>query len=159
MDVRGHTDTLKGTHTILHTYLTDTYAQLYRHTSIHIHSDTRLHTHTHSQASTHTCLCGSGARQQTLSTMPQPHSHQMPLPSLLSPDITSMVGGWIPLSIPPNTVFLWLLLHYSSPVTTPRKQGCGRETEGRATVPALLGAQAPDQECWSSRRLHFPVCR
>lgn len=102
-------------HTILHTY-----AQLYRHTSMHIHGDTRLYTHTHSHAHTltgkHTPLplwvWSQAADTQYYTTAPVSRCPCSVCCPQMSP---AWWVEWIPLSISPNTVFLWLLLHYSSP--------------------------------------------
>lgn len=153
------------THSKAHTH-NFTYTQFYIHMCSYTDTHPCAYTVTHNcihtytlTASTHTCLCGYGARQQALSTMPQLWSADAPAQSAVPR--CHHHGGWMDTTKHPSPIlsscgFCSITL---PPVTIPRKQGCGRETEGRAPVPALLGAQAPDQECWSTLRLHFPVCR
>lgn len=66
------------------------------HNCIHIH--THVHTHRH----TYTLACvGMEPGSRPSAPCPHLHSQQMPLLGPLSPGVPSMVGGWIPLSIPP----------------------------------------------------------
>lgn len=137
-------------HTILHIY-----AQLSRHISMHIRGDTLLYTHTHTHSQQAHTLASVGMEPGSRnSVLCHSSGQQMPLLSLLSPDVTIMVGRWIPLSVPSNTVFLWLLPHYSSPYHHTKEARLWQGDRGQS-----LGAQAPDQECWSTLRLHFSVCR
>lgn len=122
-----HTQGHKHSFTYMHRHLTDTliYTHSYVHTDTRKHIDiiiyTQLHLYTHMHAltckHTHTLACVDlepGSRQES-AKHPYLYCQQMPLLSLLPPGVPSMGARWISSSIPSNTVFLWLLLHYSSP--------------------------------------------
>lgn len=96
------------THSKAHTH-NFTYTQFYIH--MRSYTDTHpcaytvthncIHTHTHSQQA-HTLASVGMEPGSRHSVLCHSSGQQMPLLSLLSPDVTIMVGGWIPLSTPPQ---------------------------------------------------------